>query len=89
VLLILGPSSRRPFVLVHKVSFIAWIVVTALHVLGHLPEILRVLRAPARAAGPDDVLAGRAGRWLSLATAVTLGLVTAIVLIPQFTPWTH
>ncbi|MFZ0042194.1 MAG: hypothetical protein WAK93_12870, partial [Solirubrobacteraceae bacterium] len=44
LLLILGPSSRQPWVLIHKVSFIAWIVFTVLHVLGHLPEIGRYLR---------------------------------------------
>jgi hypothetical protein len=42
-LLVLGPSSRHPLVLLHKVSFFAWLAFTALHVLGHLPEILRVL----------------------------------------------
>jgi hypothetical protein len=45
-LLVVGPksSSRDTLVLVHKVSFIVWIVVTAVHVLGHLPEILRFNR---------------------------------------------
>jgi hypothetical protein len=42
-LLLLGPSARQPFVLLHKVSFFAWLAVTALHVLGHLPEIQRLL----------------------------------------------
>jgi hypothetical protein len=37
--LLLGPSSRGLLVLLHKVSFIAWIVFTALHVLGHLSEM--------------------------------------------------
>jgi hypothetical protein len=43
-LLFLGPGSRGPLVLLHKVSFFAWIAVTALHVLGHVPEIFRLLR---------------------------------------------
>ena len=38
-LLILGPSSRGALLPVHKVSFIAWLVLTSLHVLGHLGEI--------------------------------------------------
>jgi hypothetical protein len=42
-LLALGPSARQPLVLLHKVSFFAWLAVIALHVLGHLPEILRLL----------------------------------------------
>ena len=54
-LLILGPGARSPLVLLHKVSFIAWIAVTALHVLGHLPEIVR-LRATARRSR-DEIMA--------------------------------
>src|SRR6202042_1162458 len=42
-LLVLGPAARQPLVLLHKVSFFAWLAVVALHVLGHLPEILRLL----------------------------------------------
>jgi hypothetical protein len=47
-LLVLGPSSRQPLDEIHKVSFIAWIVVTAVHVLGHLPETVDVLEDATR-----------------------------------------
>ncbi|MGZ4296092.1 MAG: hypothetical protein ACXVVK_03445 [Solirubrobacteraceae bacterium] len=45
-LLLIGPasSSRDTLVLVHKASFIVWIVVTAVHILGHLPELVRFNR---------------------------------------------
>jgi hypothetical protein len=45
-LLLIGSqsSTRDTLVLVHKVSFIVWIVVTAVHVLGHLPELVRFNR---------------------------------------------
>ena len=36
---------------------------------------------------PRGSVNGRAGRVLSLASALTFGLVLAIVLIPQFGPW--
>ena len=63
VLLFIGPgsSARSMVFLIHKASFIAWLALTAFHVLGHLPEIVRVLRIspesrreliPARAPGP-------------------------------------
>jgi hypothetical protein len=39
VLLLLGPSSRSTWLLLHKVAFFVWLAATALHVLGHLPEI--------------------------------------------------
>jgi hypothetical protein len=43
VLLAVGPLHRDPWLLLHKVSFFAWLAVTALHVLGHLPEVSRML----------------------------------------------
>jgi hypothetical protein len=43
-LLLIGPSSRSQLLPVHKVSFVAWVAFTALHVLGHLPDLPRALR---------------------------------------------
>ena len=45
VLLAVGPDHRDPWMLLHKASFIIWIGATALHVLGHLPEMRRGLLA--------------------------------------------
>jgi hypothetical protein len=42
-LLLLGPSSRSTLLLVHKASFFVWLGATAVHVLGHLPEVTRAL----------------------------------------------
>ena len=42
-LLLVGPSSRESLLPVHKVSFIVWLALTSLHVLGHLPELARGL----------------------------------------------
>jgi hypothetical protein len=90
LLLILGPSSRQPLALIHKVTFIVWIVVTALHVLGHLPEVGRMLQsAPRSAEDRSERPDGGAGRWIALTSALTFGLVLAVVLIPQFSAWTH
>jgi hypothetical protein len=47
-LLLLGPSSRGTLLLVHKVSFICWAVVTGVHILGHLPELVRFDRISPR-----------------------------------------
>ncbi len=64
VLLALGPSSRQPTLLLHKVFFFGWLAVTALHVLGHLSEVERGLLGPRRVRA--EVLAaagdGRAAR---------------------------
>jgi len=87
-LLLTGSGSRSILLPIHKVSFIVWVAFTSLHVLGHLPALARGLSAddaPAAELGgaPD----GRAGRALSLAGAITAGVVLAILFIPQFSPW--
>lgn len=90
-LLLLGPSSRDPLVLLHKISFFAWLAVTALHVLGHLPEIGRLLstgRPSRRAASAPRVPGGR-GRSGALAGALLAGLALAVALLGWFSPWTH
>lgn len=90
-LLLLGPSSRDPLLLLHKITFFAWIAVTALHVLGHLPEILRLTstgRTSRRAASAPRVPGGR-GRNGALVGALLAGLVLAVALLGQFSPWTH
>jgi hypothetical protein len=43
-LLLIGPSSRGTLLLVHKVSFICWAVITAVHIVAHLPELARFNR---------------------------------------------
>jgi hypothetical protein len=83
-LLIAGPQQRDPWLLLHKVTFIVWVVFMALHVLAHLPAVGRALGIGQRA----DAAPGAAGRWIALAGALVGGLVLAIVLIPEFSAWT-
>jgi hypothetical protein len=96
-LLLIGPSSRGTLLPIHKVSFFIWVAFTAVHVLAHLPSMLNSLSAdyarPTRASelGGNGSryrdANGRAGRVISLASALVLGLVLALVAIPQFGPW--
>jgi hypothetical protein len=89
VLLFGGPAYRRPWVEIHKVTFIVWLVFTGLHVLGHLPRMPESLRA-ARGSVPGmpDDDSGSAGRTIALTGALVCGVVLAIVLIPEFASWT-
>jgi len=95
VLLLAGPSARGTWFPIHKDSFFVWAAFMAIHVLGHLPSMPRVLRAdysryPDRyheEAGGD--VTGRAGRVLALSGALVAGVVLAILVIPQFGPWLH
>jgi len=94
VLLFAGPSSRDTWFPIHKLSFFAWLALTAIHVLAHLPEVGRSLVADygrARGAGAavqwSGARNGRAGRTIALSGALVLGTVLAILVIPQFGPW--
>ena len=88
-LLVVGPSHRDPWLLLHKLTFIVWIVFTSFHILGHLPAIARALgiggRGQSQRAG---AAAGEVGRWITLTGALVGGLVLAVVLIPEFSAWT-
>jgi hypothetical protein len=99
-LLLLGPSSRSSLLLIHKASFILWLALTAVHVLGHLPEILRTFTGaadtrkavfanaepPLSWSGARE-LPGRGGRALSLIGALLAGLALALLLIPLYGAW--
>ena len=88
-LLIVGPSERGGWPLVHKASFLVWIGATALHVLGHLPGMPAALRASRhQRAGLGMRSPGEAWLWVALAGACAVGLVLALVLAGQFDPWT-
>jgi hypothetical protein len=87
-LLFIGPSSRSALLPVHKISFIAWLVFTSLHVLGHLPGLGTLLRADYGGIGGGD-LNGRAGRTLALSGALVAGVVLALLAVPEFGAWLH
>jgi hypothetical protein len=66
-LLLIGPSSRGTLLPIHKASFVLWVVVTGVHVLGHLPEVrrtvagARLLHGAVLAAGPGRSAAPAGG----------------------------
>jgi hypothetical protein len=89
VLLFEGPAHRGSWVLIHKASFIVWLIFTGLHLLGHLPGLPASLRAGRpRRAELAGLSPGHAGRWIALVGACVGGLVLAILLIPDFAAWT-
>ena len=93
-LMFVGPAHRSTLLLIHKVSFIVWIVFMALHVLAHLPALggsLQAVRLGAKerpGASLSSAGNGSAARWIALAGAIVGGAVIAIVLIPHFGAWT-
>jgi hypothetical protein len=79
-LLLAGPSSKDALLPIHKVSFIVWISVTSIHVLAHLPALLR---------GAGGRVAGHTARGLTLAASLLAGVGLAVLLLPDYTPWLH
>ena len=99
-MLLLGPHSRGSVLILHKVSFICWIAVAALHVVAHLPDVVRFLggalaRRRESLGGHGSVAArsvrmsGHTGRSLALAGALLSGLMIAIALSGQISAFEH
>lgn len=89
VLIIAGPNHRNPWLMLHKVTFIVWLVFMALHVLGHLPAVARAFGIGRR--GSEQLArasSGTAGRWIVIAGALVAGVVLALALIPDYGAWT-
>jgi len=87
VLLFETPHPDNKVLLVHKASFILWLGLTAIHVLGHAAEMVRGLGEDW---GPRYLRAdvpGRSGRGMALASALVLGVVLAVVLSSHFAVW--
>jgi hypothetical protein len=86
-LLFAGPPSNT-LILVHKVSFIAWIVFMSLHVLGHLLELPRLASADWRRNAPREArLAGAGMRASALAAAIVGGVALGFLALSVGRPW--
>ena len=85
-----GPGASGSLRALHKVSFIVWIGFTALHVLGHLPDLPRVLlRRRGERYEYNPLAAGALGRVLTLTGAIVAGALLATLLVPHFSGWAH
>lgn len=89
-LLLIGPDAAGLLRSLHKASFIVWVAFTALHVLGHLPDLPRALLArSANGLRYRPYEPGGVGRGVSLASALVGGVVLAVLLVPHFGGWEH
>jgi hypothetical protein len=86
-LLIDGPPSNT-LIFAHKLSFIAWVTLMTLHVLGHLLDVPSLASADWRRSGPIEARLGGAGlRALTLATAILVGVALAALTLSAAQPW--
>jgi hypothetical protein len=86
-LAIAGPAHPT-LKLLHKGSFIAWLALMTVHVLGHLLEVPE-LASPdwRRAGGREARLAGAGLRVVTLAGSLLAGLVLALATVSLIGPW--
>jgi hypothetical protein len=86
-LLIVGPPSDT-LVFAHKLSFIAWVSLMTLHVLGHVLEVPALALPDWRHNGPREVqLAGAGARTMTLALALAAGGALALCTYSAASPW--
>ena len=86
VLLLIAGHKSDTLLLVHKVSFIVWGVVFAVHFLAYVPRVVRSLLADWGAARRDAV-AGAGLRALLLAAALGGGTALGLSLLPAMEAW--
>jgi hypothetical protein len=86
-LLLTGPGDGT-LGLLHKLSFIAWVALMTVHVLGHLLEVPRLaLPDWRRSGGREAVLAGSGLRVTLLGTSLVVGLALALATFSLAGPW--
>ncbi len=85
-LIALGPGQGW-VVSLHKASFIAWVVVTSVHVLGHLLHLPGLAAADFRAPRPQRE--GAQLRQAAIAAALVAGLILAIATVQYADQWRY
>ena len=86
VLLLLAGHKSDTLLLVHKVSFIVWGVVFAVHFLAYTPRVVHSLRAD-WAAARREAVPGAGLRGLLVAAALGGGAALGLSLLPAMDAW--
>lgn len=87
VALLLAPFPwRSTLLLVHKASFVLWLGVMTLHVLGHLVDTARLAPRDWLRVTRHQVDGAGARQW-AIAISIVLGLILAVVVEPRVGPW--
>jgi hypothetical protein len=86
MMLAVGPGHSDTWLTIHQGSFIAWVALTTVHVLGHAAETWKLTTAEMRAKPPVP----RRGTRLALVTAsLVVGLALGVASLGWTTAWTH
>jgi hypothetical protein len=84
---LLGPTSlRTQWLSYHRTSFILWIGVMTIHVLGHLVETARLAPRDWMRRTRRQVQGASTRQWL-VASSIAVGLILAVLVTPKVGPW--
>ena len=84
VMLAVGPRHSDTWLTLHQASFIVWVTVTAVHVLGHVRETWRLTTAEIRA---TPVVPRRAVRSVVVACSLVVGLALGLASLGWTSAW--
>jgi hypothetical protein len=85
-LLIGPPSLRSQMGFLHRASFIVWLGVLTIHVLGHVVETARIAPRDWVRRTRRQVDGAGARQW-ALAVSLVVGLLLALAVVPQVGHW--
>ncbi|MGH2974558.1 MAG: hypothetical protein ACRDLL_06800 [Solirubrobacterales bacterium] len=85
LLLLLGHRSDQ-LLLLHKITFVIWGVVFAVHFLAHLPRVIRIL-GPDRGAARRRAVARAGARGTLVAASLGAGIALALSLLGAIAGW--
>lgn len=86
ILAVTGPG-RGQWLVLHKLSFIAWFAVMTIHVLVYAPRLPRILLSRRASGRAVAVLGGAPARWLLLAASLAVGLAIAMATVHLTGRW--
>jgi arginine exporter protein ArgO len=87
-LVLLADHGRSGFwIMLHKASFVVWIIVTGVHFLGHILEAVRDTARDLRNSRTDPARRHRLLRLLLVAGCLAVGLAIAAAFTPSAAAW--
>ena len=85
-LLFVGASLRSQVLFLHKASFVLWLVVMTVHVLGHLLDTARVAPRDWMRRTRRDVTGAGLRQW-TIAASLIAGLLLGLLFLGRVAPW--
>jgi hypothetical protein len=86
LLFVRGRSGVSLLLEVHKASFVLWFGAMTIHVLGHLPGVVRLAPRDWLRHGRRDVAGAGIRQWL-IAASLAIGALAGVLVLSRVGPW--